>query len=115
MITMTKRAKDGAILLDNMPAKAQKWKAENEARKRAQQEAVEAEQKRHTGKNCPLKARNLNSECLKDCALYEGGCVLGGFEQRETKGKSCPILGNRCTDSCALFSETGCTIRPLGA
>lgn len=110
---MTRKAKDGTIQLDNMIDKAQKWKAENEARKRAQAEQLAAEQQRRTGKVCMFKARNLNSECYRDCALYEGGCVLGGAEPRETAGKDCPIIGKKCADSCALYLETGCTIRPV--
>lgn len=109
---MAKRAKDGTVLLDNIPAKAQRWKAENEARNRAQAEAMEAEQQRQTGRVCMFKVRNLNSACYRDCALYEGGCVLGGAEPRETEGKYCPIIGKKCADSCALHSD-GCTLRPV--
>lgn len=109
-MTKTKRAKDGTIQLDNVPARAQRMKAAKEAQKRSQAEQLEAEQQRRTGRNCPLKERNLDSECVRDCALYEGGCVLGGGAPRETEGKRCPIIGRKCADTCALYRETGCTI-----
>lgn len=111
---MTRRAKDGAIQLDNMKEKARRIKEEKEAQKERRAQEIEAEQQRHTGKKCPLKARNLNDACYRDCALFDGnGCALGGAEHRETEGMYCPIVARKCADSCALYLETGCTIRPV--
>ena len=66
---------------------------------------------------CPLSSA-VNPVCRPDCALrVPAGCclkyIVGTAPKNSTAGKRCPLNGQACTPSCALFEKKGCIMTAL--
>ena len=66
-------------------------------------------------RHCPFK-RGL-AQCLADCAMHtQSSCALAALDEvpdnKDTKGRACPIRGRACAEDCALYAG-GCGLRKI--
>lgn len=65
-------------------------------------------------RHCPFK-RGL-AQCLADCAFHtKNSCALALDEvpdNKDTKGRACPIRGRACDEDCALYN-VGCGLQKI--